>query len=174
VIAGQRTESLHAGRLGTALLVALVFALAAAPAALARPRITKVTVQGTIVRPTIVITGSGFGSRPARKPSYKPKPPRGNRAPYSCTTGGDVGYDYGTSLWLEVHPAGAPTWSAGRYRPALKELDCVGLVALSYSNTRISFRLGKDYLVQSYDLSAGTGFKVGVKGATKSGTVKYG
>jgi hypothetical protein len=174
VIAGRRREPFGRARLGTvALFFTLVIALVAAPAALARPRVTGVAFKGTVVRPTIVITGTGFGTRPAHSPSYQPKPPLGNKSPYGCRSGGDVGWDYGNKLWIELHPAGTATWSAGRFRPALKELDCVGLIAVSYSKTRISFRLGKDYLVEGYDLSAGTGFKVGVKGATKSGTVKY-
>lgn len=174
MIAGQRRDPVHRGRLGrAALLGALVIALVAAPAALARPRITRVAFKGTVVRPTIVITGSGFGARPAHNPSFEPKPPGGNKSPYGCRSGGDVGWDYGNNLWLELTPPGEATWRAGRFRPALKQLDCVGLVGLSYSKTRISFRLGKDYLVQGYDLSNGSTFKVGVKGATKTGTVKY-
>ena len=46
-------------------------------------------------------------------------------------------------------------------------------MAVSWSKTRISYRLGKYYLVSGVDLQAGSDYRVGVKGATKTGKVKY-
>ena len=142
-----------------ALVAAVALPLAAAPAALARPTIKSVAFKGTIVRPTVVITGSGFGSRPSRKPLT------------GCKAKGDVGSDYGTNLWLEVTPPGGGTWGAGRSKG--RAADCIGLVAVSWSNTRISYRLGKYYLVSGVDFPRGSDYRVGVKGATKTGKVKY-
>jgi hypothetical protein len=36
-------------------------------------------------------------------------------------------------------------YSAGRYRPALKELDCIGIVVLSKSPARVQFGFGAAY-----------------------------
>jgi hypothetical protein len=109
-------------------------------AAPASPKITSVSFRGGPANPTVTIVGSGFGSRPQPSPSYRPTPPKGTTPPYGCTTTGNVGYDYGTKLWLADLKQGR-VWSAGRYRPALKELDCVGLLLTSYTQTKIVYRL---------------------------------
>jgi hypothetical protein len=144
-----------------ALVLAVALALVAVPAAVAKPTIKSVAFKGTIVRPTIVITGTGFGKRPARVKAKSA----------TCRSSGDVGYDYGTSLWLEVTPAGGGNWAAGRSKG--KTVDCIGLVALSWSSTRVTYRLGSYYLTSGVDLTRGSGYRVGVKGATKTGTVRY-
>jgi hypothetical protein len=143
-----------------ALVAAVALPLAAAPAALAKPTIKTVTFKGTIVRPTIVITGTGFGSRPSRKAVTK-----------SCTASKEAGSTYGKNLFLEITPPGGGTWAAGRSKG--KTSDCIGLLAVSWTKTRISFRLGKYYLESGVDLQAGSDYRVSVKGATKSGKVKY-
>jgi hypothetical protein len=143
-----------------ALVLAVAVALTAAPAALAKPKIKSVQFKGTIVRPTIVITGSGFGSRPSRKPVMT-----------RCTKSKEAGSVYGTKLFLEVTPAGGGPWAAGRSSGTTT--DCIGLLAVSWTKTKISFRLGKYYLESGVDLSAGSDYRVGVKGAAKRGRVKY-
>ena len=143
-----------------AVLAAVTLSLAAAPAALAKPTIKSVAFKGTIVRPTIVITGTGFGSRPARRAVMK-----------SCTASKEAGSVYGKNLFLEITPPGGGRWGAGR--SSGKTTDCIGFVAVSWSKTRISFRLGKYYLVSGVDMQRGSDYRVGVRGATKTGKVKY-
>jgi hypothetical protein len=134
--------------------------------------ITSVKFAGSAANPTVTIVGGGFGTRPQPAPTFRPRPPQGTVAPYGCTTTGNVGYDYGTQLWLSD---GAPgrIWSAGRYRPTIKELDCVGLLVVSYSPTKIVYRLGVDYKAHGYHLSEGNPYQVSVRGATKRGVVHY-
>jgi hypothetical protein len=145
-----------------ALLAALALALIAAPAASAKPAITSVSFKGTVVRPTIVITGSGFGSRPSRRKA----------SGGSChSKSKDVGNDYGTNLWLQVTPPGEGPWGAGRSKGS--QLDCIGLLAVSWSKTKISFRLGKVYLESGVDFTAGSAYRVGVKGAIRTGRVRF-
>ena len=156
--------------------VALIFIASLGPgsgtAAVSGATITSVAFAGSAANPTITIVGAGFGARPQPAPPYRPRPPQGTASPYGCTTTGNVGYDYGTQLWLSD---GAPghIWSAGRYRPKIKELDCVGLLILSYSPTKVVYRLGVDYKAHGYQLSEGDPYRVSVKGTTNRGVVHY-
>jgi hypothetical protein len=138
----------------------------------ASPRITSVTFTGGPTDPTVTIVGTGFGSRPQPSPSYQPAPPEGTIPPYGCTTGGNVGYDYAVNLWL-VDSAEGRGWAAGRYRPGVKELDCVGLLLSSYTPTKIVYRLGADYKAHAYQLATGDPYQVAVKDALKQGIVRY-
>jgi len=67
-------------------------------------------------------------------------------APPSCHPGNNnqcgnfSGYDYSTKLFF-VEKSGT-TFSAGRYRPGLPELDAVGLVIEKYTASKIVFKLG--------------------------------
>lgn len=152
-----------------------VFALASVGAeasSRAPARITSVTFTGSPSNPVVTIVGSGLGTRPQPSPSYKPTPPHGNVAPYGCTTTGNVGYDYGTRLWL-ADSAGSG-WSAGRYRPGIHELDCVGLLIVGYSPTKVVYRLGADYRAHGYRLNLGDHYEASVNGGVKRGTVRYG
>ena len=140
-----------------------------------RARISSVAFTGSVANPTITIRGSDFGARPQRLPAFRPEPPHGNQPPYACTTRSSlssVGYDYGTRLWL-VDSAQGRGWSAGRYRPTLRELDCVGLVIVGYTATKVVLRLGVDYKVHHYRLASGDPYQVAVNGADKRGVVKY-
>lgn len=137
-----------------------------------RARILSVSFTGTVANPTLTIVGTGFGSRPRPSPPYKPTPPKGTTPPYGCTATGNVGYDYGTSLWL-ADLVKAHVWSAGRYRPAINELDCVGLLIVSYTPTKAVFHLGVDYKVHHYQLTEGDPYQVAVSGAVKRGIVHY-
>ena len=162
-------------RSGHAVLVACGLVLAwcavglAAPAS---PKITSVSFTGSPANPMVTIVGAGFGSRPQPSPSYKPTPPKGTTPPYGCTTTGNVGYDYGTKLWLADLKQGR-VWSAGRYRPGLKELDCVGLLISSYTQTKVVYRFGADYKVHGYQLAAGDPYQVSINGVQKRGVVHY-
>jgi hypothetical protein len=143
-----------------ALVLAVALSLSAAPAALAKPTIKTVSFKGTIVRPTVVITGTGFGKRPSRKAVTK-----------SCTASKEAGSAYGANLFLEITPPGGGTWGAGRSKG--KTTDCIGLLAVSWTKTRITFRLGTYYLESGVDLQQGSGYRVAVKGVAKSGKVRY-
>jgi hypothetical protein len=121
----------------------------------------------------VIVKGAGFGARPRPNPSYRPTPPKGSTPPYGCTATGNVGWDYGTQLWIAfTAPSGRPLWSAGRYRPSLRELDCVGLTSLKYSGTSISFRLGAGYHALGLNLPKGVTYTLAVKGVSKRGTVR--
>jgi hypothetical protein len=143
----------------------------AANSAPLQTRITAVTFTGSAARPIVTILGTGFGVRPRPAPSYRPTPPAGTAPPYGCSTKGNVGYDYGTRLWLADLASGR-VWSAGRYRPSLNELDCVGLLIVSYTPTKVVYRLGVDYTVHHYRLAKGDPYQVGVNGALRRGVVR--
>lgn len=162
-------------RCGQAVIVVCGIALAWSGLGLAahtQAKITSVSFSGGASNPTVTIVGSGFGSRPQPAPSYKPAPPNGTRPPYGCTTSGNVGYDYGTKLWL-ADAAKGRGWAAGRYRAGVKELDCVGLLVSSYTPTKIVYRLGADYEVHHYKLAAGDPYQISVNGTSEHGVVHY-
>jgi hypothetical protein len=170
--------------MGRAVFAVIVALLAAACAtgvhadqgtgAVSVPHIASVVFEqvGTS-SPLVVIRGSGFGVRPRSNPSYQPTPPNGNVPPYGCNATGDVGWDYGTQLWVSfTTTTGRPLWSAGRYRPSLHELDCVGISRLKYSPTKITFHFGAAGLrALGAVLNRGYRYTVSVKGAVKQGTV---
>jgi len=62
---------------------------------------------------------------------------------------GVQGHDYGTRLYL-VDKSAHPLWAAGRYRPGLRELDCVGIVLEQWTSGAIQFRLGSGHLQGHY------------------------
>jgi len=161
-----------------ALLIICSCALAVASAAgahalaPAKAKITSVSfknVNGTA--PQITIRGSGFGSRPAHDPSFPPSPPQGNTPPYGCSETGNVGWNYGTQLWISITSTTHSAWSAGRYRPALNELDCIGLTILRYTGNQVVYRLGAGYHEGGYKLAAGDRYVVSVKGTRNRGVV---
>ena len=121
--------------------------------------------------PVIIVHGSGFGARPAPNPSFRPTPPSGNTPPYGCMATGKVGWDYGTQLWISVASPGEPSWSAGHYRPALQELDYVGITILKYSGNEVIFRVGAGYRALGFKMAAGDRYTASVKGAVKRGAV---
>ena len=55
---------------------------------------------------------------------------------------GNAGLDYGTSLYLNDNTG---NFAAGRYRPTLNELDCIGLIVTKFTPTEIDFRPGSGY-----------------------------
>ncbi|HTW08447.1 MAG TPA: hypothetical protein VME46_13100 [Acidimicrobiales bacterium] len=127
--------------------------------------VSSVAFHGTPAQPMIVVTGKGFGDRPVPSPSYTPA---GHS--YCPAVAGNDGLDYGTSLWL----SGPGKWSAGRYRPELNELDCIGLILVSYSTTAIVFRLGAYYQDPKLaKLTTGSSYTLGVGGFQRTGTVSY-
>jgi hypothetical protein len=140
--------------------------------ALARAKITSVTFKNVNgPNPQVTIRGSGFGARPAHDPSFPPTPPQGNTPPYGCSETGKVGWNYGTQLWISITSTTHLPWSAGRYRPALNELDCIGLTILKYTGNQVVYRLAAGYHEGGYKLAMGDRYVVSVKGAKRSGVV---
>jgi hypothetical protein len=154
---------------------------AAAPATAAgdseAARITSVTFTGRSKAPMVVIVGTGFGARPAFNPSYAPQTHQ------NCPKQNPAldGHDYGMSLGFQDMGASAGTtkvWAAGRYTGAA-ELDCVGLIIKSWSNTKVVLRFGRQYdqpatsaAPSTYVLSSRDPFVVRVKSATFRGSAR--
>jgi hypothetical protein len=88
---------------------------------------------------------------------------------------GVAGFDYGVSLTL-VDDSASPLWAAGRYRPQLKEFDCIGLVVRAFTPTKVEFRFGAAYsqFSQYTPLAAGSTIEVVVNGAIIHAIVRYG
>ena len=107
---------------------------------------------GTPSKPGITIVGSDLNydpsygtAAPDPNPSYTP----GGHPGCPTNFGGKQGYDYGTRLYF-VDKSAKPLWAAGRYRPHLGELDCIGLILEQWGSGRIQYRFGsffqKDHL----------------------------
>jgi hypothetical protein len=146
--------------------------------------VTSVAFHGSVAAPVVDIRGHGFGHRPAANPPRPPEPPYAStylQGGSGCTTTGPhVGYDYGTNLYytsggLHSYTSGAKL-SAGRYRPNLlphHELDCVGLVVIRYTPTRITFKIGSDYAAHHYRIDNGDRYEIGIHSLRYHGTVHY-
>ena len=65
--------------------------------------------------------------------------------------------------------SGAP----GRYRPALNELDCVGVVVVEFTPSLVVFRLGAFYAAAKLVLAPNDAFTIGVNSARFHGHVRY-
>ena len=132
--------------------------------------ISGVVFTGTTVAPTVTINGSGFGSMPAANPNYTPEGTQLCPLPAS----GNQGYDYGTNLYVFDS---SRNWAGGRYRPALNELDCVGLLVSKYTPTQVVLQFGSAYAQyqqkDNYLLAEGDKYEIAVNGATFDGTVHY-
>ncbi|MGD0393901.1 MAG: IPT/TIG domain-containing protein [Acidimicrobiales bacterium] len=117
--------------------------------------VSEVQFGGSVLNPKVEITGTGFGSAP---PTSSPN------CPYTGEN-----YDYG-NLSFEDDTV-ADQWQAGF------ELDCVGLIVSSWTNTSIVFNLGSYYFnheVPSGDaLAEGDQYSLVVAGDFVSGTVAY-
>ena len=106
--------------------------------------ISEVGISGTGADPTIVITGSGFGSKPA---TVSP-----------CVAGGeDFAHDDLTFSDLTTNTGAGAVG------------DCIGLDVSTYTDTEIAFTLGAGY-AQYPPLGSGDQFEVDVYGATYTGT----
>ena len=163
----------------TALVgLCLVGASTASVSRVAAPSISSVVFTGSQAHPVITIHGRGLGSRPAPNPAYHPPALTHRLCPVKPVQPlAQYGWDYGTHVYL-TDVSQHPGWSAGRYRPALGELDCIGLLISKYTPTEIVFRLGAAYPTipgapAHYVLAAGDRFTVGVDGTGFTGVVKY-
>ena len=99
--------------------------------AVVTPKITKVAFTGTVAKPTVTVTGSGFGaSHPS--PTY---PPGG------CPNHG-TGRLFGNNF--DFHDDSGP-WTAGQGGVPAGQANCIGIIIRSWSSTKIVFTFGNDY-----------------------------
>jgi hypothetical protein len=111
--------------------------------------IRSLTVSGSASRPIFTISGAGLAVPP---PNPKVSPSNQTLCPLRIS--GNAGFDYGTSFYLigwdaQVGDTNSQLYAAGRYRPALNELDCIGIVVLTHTPTHVTFTFGHAY-VQYY------------------------
>jgi hypothetical protein len=115
------------------------------------PTITKVRFRGSEGDPTVVVTGTGFGSVP----------------PNVHANCGATGRDFPKHV-LYLRDV-TKDWDAGITG------NCVGLKIETYTNTMIKFKFGNYYNTPpySYVLAPGDEFDFAVKGTVATGTVGY-
>jgi hypothetical protein len=120
----------------------------------AKAVITGLKVKGNPTHPVFTVMGRHL-SVP------KPNPPGSPSGTQLCplTITGNAGLNYGTGFYIivwaaQTNAANVEKYSAGRYRPALNELDCIGLIVGKPTPSRITFTLGGAY-VQHYVSSPG-------------------
>jgi hypothetical protein len=136
-------------------LVAGMAALVASVAfAAAGTSITSLRVTGTPSHPVFTITGRGL-SLPPRSPKSSPS----NQKLCPVVIKGNAGFDYGTRFSLivwngQLNATNTQRYAGGRYRPALNELDCIGLIVQAATPKQIRFTLGAGYL-QLYQTNPG-------------------
>jgi hypothetical protein len=179
IIADVRARIGAAAVASLALLVAVSGASGAPAAKGSSAKITRVTITGTERNPVITVHGQHLGTRPHPNPTYHPLGHPPLCPPNPTEPQSAYGFDYGTKLFL-VDSTQQPNWSGGRYRPKLGELDCVGVVVLSFSQAKVVFRFDAAYREplenhpdRSYHLLENDAFTVGVNGAHFSGRVHY-
>jgi hypothetical protein len=150
----------------------IVMTVSATGATQGTARIAAVTFSGGVSNPTIAVAGANLGQRPRPNPSYRPLghpplcPPQPTKPPAA------YGFDFGTKLFVEDVGSNR-TWSAGRYRPGIGELDCIGLVIVRFSATKVVFHLGAYYREGHFRLAAGDSYRITVNGSTFRGHVRY-
>ena len=141
------TQHLRPVAIGCA--VALVLGILYAPVSTAADRtsrkpavLTSLRVLLTPKGPVFLVTGRGL-TIPPRHPATAPR----KRKLCQLNPSDPVGYDYGDQFFVTLFTkrGGTRLWGAGRYQPQRNELDCIGLVVLSHTATRVSFRLGAAY-----------------------------
>jgi len=131
------------------------------------PIISSVSTTGTLVDPTITITGSGFGTAPPADPTSTVSTLAGCPASMGA---GPSGFDYGNNLYISDLNTNSG-FTAGQYTTSGEaQADCVGLVIESYTDSQIVLQYGNVYdqnLPRNmYVLHNGDPLKVVVKGAT--------
>lgn len=162
------------------LVVSAALAASVATGASLAPRITAVKVHGAERNPVITVVGQHLGLRPAPNPTYHPL-----GHPPLCPTRATkplaaYGLDYGAAGLYVEDRGQTPVWAAGRYRPQVNELDCIGLLVVSFTPTEVVLRLGAAYREptsdradRTYHLAEGDLVTVGVNGARFSARVHY-
>jgi hypothetical protein len=153
-----------------AVAVLGVQAVSGAPAAQAK--ISSVVITGSQARPTITVHGAQLGTRPQPNPAYVPLGHPPGCPPQPTKPAAAYGLDYGVKLYLSDRTQ-QPAWSAGRYRPNVGELDCIGVVILKFTPGKVVFRPGAFYGEGGFRLAEGDAFTVVVNGSRFAGRVHY-
>jgi hypothetical protein len=140
--------------------------------------ITSLTVRGNPRNPIFTLTGKNLV---VPKPNPATSPSGQSLCPLQIT--GNAGFDYGVAFYLIAWNAGvnatnAQRYAAGRYRPKLSELDCIGIIAAKQtSTTKLTFTLGhayvQQYLTNPGPISSGDVVEVVLKGAAFATVVRY-
>jgi hypothetical protein len=133
--------------------------------------IASMSIFGTRKRPVFVVEGRRLAVPPSR-PHGSP----GNRRLCRLHVKGRAGRDYGNGLYVTVYAGahGRRLYGAGRFHPRSNELDCIGLVIISHSSTRISFTFGSAYSQFSYPpLASGDRVRIVAGSASFSRLVRY-
>ena len=156
------------------LLVPLVAMGSPAKVSIGQPSISRIYFGGKPTNPTITIDGSdlnyeGNQAVPPKNPPYSPS----NQTLCPVKITGIPGWDYGTRLYFTDKSA-KPVWSAGRYRPKLGELDCIGLIVTQYTSGRIEYHFGGFFKQRHFRVSPGDFVGVAVNGTGTGVHVKYG
>jgi hypothetical protein len=155
---GARVRSGIVGRccragLASICLMSAVVLFAPTAEAGVGPVIGRVSVRGSVSAPTVVVTGTGFGTEPV-----------GSAANCAAT-----GENFASLLYLQDVTQG---WTAGRMTAT--EDDCIGLVVTSYTATEIDFTFGSFYGTGGgYTLADGDQYSMHVANAHSSATVHY-
>ena len=128
--------------------------------------ITSVRTEGSASNPAFVVRGTNLGSKPAPSPTGHPAGLNGCPA-----VAGDSGYDYGTSLYVDLPAA---SWSAGRSQTG--ETDCIDLVVTKFTPTEVDFHFGPFYAANrpKFNVTNGDQLLVSVNGAQLTVHVAYG
>jgi hypothetical protein len=139
--------------------------------------ITSLTVTGGPSDPVFTITGHGL-SIPKPSPTNSPS----NQPLCPSSISGNAGLDYGTGFYVvawaaQPNDTNSQLYAAGRYRPGLNELDCIGIVVTSHTATRVTFTLGHAY-AQYYRakprwIHRGDVVEVVLKGAASATVVRF-
>jgi len=123
-----------AGLMVVALVLPVVALAGSDRHAVGNPSISLIIFGGSPTNPDITIRGTDLDYQP-----YHPIPPKvpnntpSNQKLRPVAIKGIPGYDYGQKLFF-VDKSAKPVWSAGRYRPALGELDCIGIIVTTYTS----------------------------------------
>jgi hypothetical protein len=143
-------------------------------AAIGTPSISRVIFGGKPTNPTITIRGTDlnydpYQATPPRNPATTPS----NQKLCPVEIKGTPGFDYGTRLYF-VDRSAKPEWSAGRYRPKLGELDCIGLIVTRYTSGEVEFHFGGFFHQNHYRVNPGDFVGVAVNQTGTGVHVVYG
>ena len=123
--------------------------------AVGNPSISLIIFAGTPTNPDVIVRGTDLDYQPyhpipPKSPSYNPS----NQKDCPVAIKGIPGYDYGQRLYF-VDKSAKPEWSAGRYRPAIHELDCIGIIVTSYTSGQVEFHFGGFFKQSHYRVNPG-------------------
>ena len=127
------------------------------------------TFGGSVAAPTFVLHGRNFGSRPAAG-----QPPGSSSACRQENTSANEGQNFANKLFFIDLTNRFSGGLSGPYGSVPNVVDCVGLVAISYTPSRIAYALGSDYRKHPYAIHAGDKVTFAANGATATVRVRYG